>query len=198
MGHEVVLDTLINSGANIKAAGGYFNWTAFDDDALAKLMLSAGADSNLPDSSGYPAMLLAVQGGHRAVVARLLNADGNENFPRITAVYLTANGRHNAIVPRLLDAGANIEYQWNGHRTNGDWWGQHVLTGRYTDEVRFILYQIVSISYQQYFKGQQSVVWTLVSLTRSSGTGGGDLVRIAKPRFAKKRKTHPTSIVELG
>ena len=78
---------------------------------VIKLLLARGANVDVPDSSGYTALLLASAGGKIEVFKLLLTSGADieqpDNYGN-TPLILAASGRkYNRIVP-LLEAGADV------------------------------------------------------------------------------------------
>ncbi|KAI5815984.1 hypothetical protein BZA77DRAFT_264639 [Pyronema omphalodes] len=85
------------------------------NNALVKLLLEKGADTEAYDSDGYRPLLLAAEGGNEALVRLLLDADADIEAQKggrsqgTTALIGAASMGHYTIVEVLLDQGANVD-----------------------------------------------------------------------------------------
>ena len=88
---------------------------------IVRLLLGAGADTNLRDSSGTTALFRASRAGHAEVARLLLEAGANQNLRDeggMTALMCASSGCPNVEVVRLLlDADADASLRDNSGNT---------------------------------------------------------------------------------
>ncbi|KAM9873437.1 Ankyrin repeat domain-containing protein 50-like protein 3 [Verticillium dahliae] len=119
-GHHVVVNLLLEKGADVEAKDSGYNrtplsWAAEKGrDAVVKLLLEKGADVEAKDS-GYRTPLSRAAGNGRAAVVKLLLEKGADvetkdgRYDHRTPLSRAADNGHEAIVKLLLEKGANIE-----------------------------------------------------------------------------------------
>ena len=120
LGHNEVVERLLQEKADVNAAAGYSGRTALQAAAegghlaVVERLLQEKADVNAATGgySGRTALQAAAGGGHLAVVERLLQEKANVNaaagdFGR-TALQAAAEGGHLAVVERLLREEAHV------------------------------------------------------------------------------------------
>jgi ankyrin repeat protein len=120
LGESRVVEILLEAGANVNAAGGYYGSTlqaAFfegADDDVIKALLKAGADVNRPGRYYYSALQAAAWSGDEKVVQMFLEAgakvdeDGGDDGSALEAALDDDN---HSMVQTLLEAGADPNTQ---------------------------------------------------------------------------------------
>jgi len=123
-GHNMIIDYLVNCGANINEK----NLTGVTPlgkaieagRALATVqcLLKHSADPNIADSSGNTPLIKAVKNGNVELVKCLLASKSTEvnkqNLERNTALHEASFKGHKEMVDRLLAAGADVNRQNSG------------------------------------------------------------------------------------
>ncbi|KAK4167354.1 ankyrin repeat-containing domain protein [Cladorrhinum sp. PSN259] len=97
------------------------SWAVKDGhEAVVRLLLKAGADTEVQDKNRRTPLSWAAQDGHEAVVRLLLKAgaaiDAYDTNYRTPLAWAAEEG-HEAVVRRLLEAGAATETKYSGDRT---------------------------------------------------------------------------------
>lgn len=113
-GHEKVVQTLLDQGADINTRGGYFGnalqaavWKGHEK--VVQILLDQGADINSQGGGFGSALQTAALGGHEKIVQNLLdqgadiNFQGGEHGSALQAALLEG---HDRVVQILLDHGA--------------------------------------------------------------------------------------------
>ncbi|PZD29497.1 vegetative incompatibility protein HET-E-1 [Pyrenophora tritici-repentis] len=118
-GHEQVVKTLLDKGADVNAQGGRFgnalqaaSYGGYEQ--VVKALLDNGADVNAQGGDYNNALQAASVRGHEQVVKRLLDAGADVNAQGeeySNALYAASARGHEQVVKRLLDAGADVNAQ---------------------------------------------------------------------------------------
>ena len=124
LGHEKIVDVLLNNGADVNAQGGYFGnalqVASFEGhEKIVKLLLSNGADVHAQGGLYDDALQAASIEGHEKIVKLLLDNGANANAQGGfygNALEAASSRGHEKIVKLLLDNGANANAQ-------GGWYG---------------------------------------------------------------------------
>ena len=90
------------------------------DPAIAKLLLENGADPNIPNRDGRPALIVAVQTRHFTIAKLFLENGADPNIPTkddSTALMAAANSGQADIAELLIENGADINRQNKNGKT---------------------------------------------------------------------------------
>jgi ankyrin repeat protein len=119
LGHDKILQMLVDRGADINAQGGYYGSalqaaSAQGHDKIVQMLLDRGADVNAQDGEYDNALQVASYGGHEKVVQMLLDrgADVNAQDEHYGSALQAASAEgHERVVQMLVDRGADVNAQ---------------------------------------------------------------------------------------
>lgn len=108
-GNEELIKLLISAGAHANQRALNLAVVSAHMEA-AKILLDAGVDASLPDTSGFLPLNRAASLGHENIVRLLLEAGADIHSVDATgesALYLAASGGHDSVMQLLINAGAS-------------------------------------------------------------------------------------------
>jgi ankyrin repeat protein len=122
LGHDKILQMLVDRGADVNAQGGYYGSvlraaSAQGHEKVVQMLLDAGADVNAQDEHYGSALRAASAQGHDKIVQMLLDrgADVNVEGRHYGSALRAASAQgHDKIVQMLLDRGADVNVE-GGH-----------------------------------------------------------------------------------
>jgi ankyrin repeat protein len=153
-GHEVVVQTLIDAGADINASDGRALQLAFatDHEEVIKVLIGAGADVNTPHGEYGNALQAASVKGYNTVVKQLIDRGAEINAQGGTygnALQAASAKGHENIVRMLLDTGALVNMQ-GGHHNNALC---AALAGAYESTASMLLKSGANVGPDNWLKG---------------------------------------------
>jgi ankyrin repeat protein len=125
IGHEKVVQVLIEAGADVNAQGGYYGNALYaasniGHEKVVQVLIEAGADVNAQGGYYGNALQAASNGGNEKVVQVLIEAGADVNGQGGyygNALQAASNGGHEKVVQVLIEAGADVNAQ-GGHYGN--------------------------------------------------------------------------------
>jgi ankyrin repeat protein len=125
MGHDKVVEMLLERGADINALGGYYGnalqaASAGGNDKVVQMLLDKGADINAHGGHYGNALQAASAGGHYKVLQALLDRGADVNAlggQYGSALHAASYGCHYGVAQLLLDRGAQINVSDSQGRT---------------------------------------------------------------------------------
>ncbi|CAI7618061.1 unnamed protein product [Penicillium pancosmium] len=108
-GNGELIELLMNSGAHASQRALNLAVSSAHTEA-ARILLGAGVNASLSDSSGLLPLNRAASLGHETIVRLLLEAGADTNSVDATgesALHLAASGGHSSVMQLLIDAGAS-------------------------------------------------------------------------------------------
>ena len=111
--HYPVCQYLVQAGADCSnAPGDLLCWAADQGDlAMVQQMVTAGADVNKKNSSGYTPLNTAAKQGHNQLCEYFMNKGADLNIADkngLTPLYFICQAGYNDLVKKMLDHGADV------------------------------------------------------------------------------------------